>query len=539
MHDERSAIPELGPAFRCARDAMLLLNATTWQILAWNPAATALLGYDAAAATSLTLTALISPDCWARDGLTDWLLASAGDAALVAPLDLPLLRRDGQERRVELTFSPLADPTANRPLLLAVARDVTARIRAESALRADAESFATLFGATAEGITIAHDGILLAVNAALATMMRCAPADLVGRRIADLTPPEYQHQVLGAIRSGDQRPYETGVLRPDGSVFFAELIGRNIRYEGRDARLTTFRDITERKAAEAALRASEARFRALAEASFEAIVISEAGAIREVNPAFTALFGYTVEEALTMQALDIIAPESLDMVLAHFRSDGNQPYEALGLRCDGCRFSMEVRGRTAILDGRAVRIAAIRDIGERKRYEAELARRAIHDPLTDLPNRAHLLEWLGTALASGPVGVLFVDLDSFKAVNDRLGHAAGDRLLVRVARLLQSCVRPGDLVARLGGDEFVVALPGVADPRAATAVARRILAGFATPGTLAESGVGVGVSIGIALGATEPPDGLLRRADEALYAAKNTGKGRHAIWTPALIPAAS
>ena len=168
----------------------------------------------------------------------------------------------------------------------------------------------------------------------------------------------------------------------------------------------------------------------------------------------------------------------------------------------------------------------------------QLAHRAIHDPLTDLPNRAHLLEWLGDALAHGPVGVLFVDLDSFKAVNDRLGHAGGADSSSASPGCCKAASAPATSWPASAATNSSSPSPA-SPPNAPRPPSPGASWPVATPGTLAESGVGVGVSIGIALGAAEPPKGVLRRADEALYAAKNTGKGRYTIWSPALISAAS
>jgi len=160
---------------------------------------------------------------------------------------------------------------------------------------------------------------------------------------------------------------------------------------------------------------------------------------------------------------------------------------------------------------------------------------ALHDPLTGLPNRALLLDRLRQALAratrSGAnAAVLFCDLDTFKTVNDSLGHAAGDELLVGVARRLIAWVRPGDTAARFGGDEFVVLLEGIGDEDI-EAAAQRILDAFNEPFAVGDREVSVTASIGIAMGSNES-DELLRNADLALYRAKSKGKGRYELFAP-------
>jgi diguanylate cyclase (GGDEF)-like protein len=129
-------------------------------------------------------------------------------------------------------------------------------------------------------------------------------------------------------------------------------------------------------------------------------------------------------------------------------------------------------------------------------------------------------------LAGHPIGMLFIDLDDFKRVNDGLGHDAGDELLVAVAHRLQACVRPEDTVARLGGDEFAILLDRAEAPEGAAAAARRILEGLQTPFTLRGNHVPVSASVGVALGAESDLDDLLREADIAMYMAKAHGKAR-------------
>ncbi len=170
---------------------------------------------------------------------------------------------------------------------------------------------------------------------------------------------------------------------------------------------------------------------------------------------------------------------------------------------------------------RAVRFAI-----ERGRSEQQLAHRALHDALTGLPNRMLFIDRLTYALAQSErqesfVGIFFLDLDGFKAVNDRLGHLAGDALLRDMAGRLLSWVRPGDTVSRFGGDEFTVLVREVGGPEEAADIAERLTEAVRSPAGLEGEEVSLTPSIGIALGESgERPEGLLERADKAMYAAK-------------------
>jgi diguanylate cyclase (GGDEF)-like protein len=181
----------------------------------------------------------------------------------------------------------------------------------------------------------------------------------------------------------------------------------------------------------------------------------------------------------------------------------------------------------------------------RARLQAEaiaeqFTRDALHDPLTKLPNRSLLLDRLGLALSrAGRLGslvaVLFLDLDGFKAVNDSLGHAAGDELLIQVAERVRGCLRPADTVARLGGDEFGILLEDASDTTGTHAVADRILDAVRAPMTIQGKELVTGASIGVVLGASDEGAGdLLRKADLAMYVAKAGGKDRHVTFEPAM-----
>ncbi|HZU76896.1 MAG TPA: GGDEF domain-containing protein, partial [Dehalococcoidia bacterium] len=182
-----------------------------------------------------------------------------------------------------------------------------------------------------------------------------------------------------------------------------------------------------------------------------------------------------------------------------------------------------------------------RDVTMRAREQERVVHLAFHDALTGLPNRALLLDRLAQTLArqvrgGGNVAVMYLDLDHFKQVNDTLGHAAGDALLIEVATRLQSCVRPGDTVARLGGDEFALILEDVDDADPAVSTAERLLERLSEPVPLEGTSVHVGTSIGIALSerGESAPESLLRQADTALYRAKAAGRGCYRIYDPSM-----
>ncbi|ATC25982.1 EAL domain-containing protein [Caulobacter vibrioides] len=193
-------------------------------------------------------------------------------------------------------------------------------------------------------------------------------------------------------------------------------------------------------------------------------------------------------------------------------------------------------------EGRAEYLLGVsEDIAERKRAEAQIARLAHYDPLTDLPNRVLFQKSLGEALArrsrkGDALAVHFVDLDRFKTVNDTLGHPLGDALLKIAAERLRGCVREGDTVARLGGDEFAIVQTGLDDSNGATRLAARIVEAMAAPFDLQGHHVVIGASVGVSLAPTDGDDAdeLLKKADMALYRAKADGRGAYHFFERAM-----
>jgi diguanylate cyclase (GGDEF)-like protein/PAS domain S-box-containing protein len=276
------------------------------------------------------------------------------------------------------------------------------------------------------------------------------------------------------------------------------------------------------------LRRSEQRARAVIEAAAEAIVlVGDDGRVRSANSAARRLFGAELEGARLADHLPGADPH------------GTPGGERAILRPGGERVPVLVSTSTLDLGGERVSVVVCRDISDRKALEDRLTHQALHDPLTGLWNRAGLLRHLAERAAGGePVGLVYVDLDRFKLINDGHGHLVGDEVLVEAANRLVGSVRPGDPVTRLGGDEFVVAvsLPAAANPQEPAqlvALAERLMAELAAPVHTTIGPIRVTSSAGVAVDreGLEPLE-LLRRADLALYQAKTEHRGQCRIYDP-------
>jgi diguanylate cyclase (GGDEF)-like protein/PAS domain S-box-containing protein len=292
---------------------------------------------------------------------------------------------------------------------------------------------------------------------------------------------------------------------------------------------------------------SEAHHRAVVENAAEGILtIGLDGAIGSFNAAAEAMFGWTATEIIGMPVATLVPAElhaPLGDFLAVYRSSGpsaaqRNEVEVTGVRRDGTLFPMMVSTSAITVDGFQPTISGItRDLSDQKRFEAQLAHQGLHDPLTGLPNRVMLTDRLEQALArvrrnDRMFGVLFVDLDRFKAVNDTLGHKVGDQLLVEAGVRIRSAVRETDTVARLGGDEFVVLCEDIEGVHHATDFAGRIIAALQAPFHLGDDDTNVSASIGIALSADGivSADAILANADIAMYRAKDNGRSRYELF---------
>lgn len=249
------------------------------------------------------------------------------------------------------------------------------------------------------------------------------------------------------------------------------------------------------------------------------------GAILNVNPACEAILGYRADEVVGRDRAELIAPGHRPPgrpVQEAFENGSSRLLELPFVHRDGHHVWLELDLQADRDEGLVYAIG--RDVSARRRHEDDLRHRADHDALTGAANRGRLVAHLDRGLRrERGLALLFVDLDGFKGVNDAHGHGAGDRVLVEVADRLRRVAGPDDLVARLAGDEFCVL---VDDPVAAEGAARRVAVVLAEPFAVADGGVGLTASVGVAVGGPgDTPAGVLERADRAMYTQKRARRG--------------
>lgn len=355
----------------------------------------------------------------------------------------------------------------------------------------------------------------------------------------DMVHPEDRELWLAHAKSpnhrGESAPIEIRIQTPDGETrWIHHQCQRVVDEQGRDLGVRgSHSDITARKQSETRLRLAGTVF----DSAREAILVTDADRrLVAVNPAFTRMTGYTEDEVLGQDPRLLqsgrVPPERYAEMWHGLEQQGAWQGEFANRRKDGSYFHA-LAAISAVRDerGRLTHYVGIEsDITAMKEAEDRIQHLAYHDPLTGLANRALLMERASLALAMAQrrreeAAVLFLDLDRFKEVNDTLGHAAGDALLVEAARRLASLIRETDTVSRLGGDEFILLLIGVGQ-EGAQEVSEKVLTVMREPFSVEGRALALSTSIGIAL---YPRDGgdmgdLLKNADIALYRAKQDGR---------------
>lgn len=373
---------------------------------------------------------------------------------------------------------------------------------------------------------------VLAANEEAVRLYRCSLDELIGMPLAELYSDESAHLLTEELgHDHSRRPWRDAVhRRRDGSEFPVEVAWTSEDIADDRIYIAYVRDITTRMLAEDEFRLKSEIF----DAMLDAIIVHDlSGRLVQANRAAAVHAGTGYAAFQRIEPWGWISEPMRPQVLEQMRrvlECRSLIFDSEGLRADGTRYPTEVHARLIEREEGHLLVSVIRDITERRRAEETVRYLAFHDPLTGLANRARFLEDLNRGIADarrhGDVLVVaYLDLDMFKPVNDSLGHAAGDQVLVEIAQRLSSRVRSTDTVARMGGDEFAVVLPRVRDIDAMDATAIKLASAVAEPSTIQGVDVSVTASIGLAAfdPASDDADSLLAKADGAMYEARSRG----------------
>ncbi|MEO8456722.1 MAG: EAL domain-containing protein [Chloroflexota bacterium] len=458
----------------------------------------------------------------------------------------------------EYRLAPERDEQGRVTGVICIATDMTQRKRAEDALRESERALATLLH-NLPGfayrtrldwtLEFVSDGIFDVTGYTAADLMAgkshasdfINPDEIVriNQVLADAIDHRQPYAMEYQIKSADG---ETKWVWDQGQPILAEDSGEVVALEG------YISDVTERKNAEALRDESEMRLRDLFENARDALFSYDlkSGRVLTGNTRAVEITGYTRDEFLKTSVYQLVPVEwhtvGAEAIKRTYAGDST-PYELEITAKDGSRVPLEITCRILPDETGAPRIvqAIARDVSERKQAEEMIRRLAYHDALTDLPNRALFEDRLQLALAQArrtneSLAVMFLDLDSFKVVNDTLGHGAGDKLLQAVGRDLATLVREGDTVARVGGDEFTLLLTGINSPQDAIDVASRILDSLRQTRMINSTEFRTTGSIGITTYPADGDDGetLLRNADTAMYRAKERGRDMYQMYTASM-----
>jgi len=401
------------------------------------------------------------------------------------------------------------------------------------------------------------DGGVMEANRMLAGILGYGSAEELKAAVTHMHqvyahPEERAHLVELALRDGAFNHYETQVHSRDGRLKWVSASVRLIRDEtGKPLHFTgSVLDIDQRHEMQQALLRSESKYRTLVEHSQVGVFIMQGDQYTYANQAFAAMLGREETGLLGVSFRQIMAPEAL---LGSERRDRDRlaglpvapDFETCLMHLDGRRVHARVSIGPVSLDGVEHMTGTVLDITRQREAEERLRFHATHDPLTGLPNRMLFNQRLAEAMMQTSQGsdrrrrsyaVLFLDLDGFKWVNDSLGHGAGDRLLVEIARRLEDSLLEHVLIARYGGDEFTLLPDGDCDHDRAVDTARRVLKLFEQPFEIAGQQVFSAASLGIVIGTADyqSPDQVLRDADTAMYRAKAAGKSGFVIFDEAM-----
>ena len=535
-------------------DAVLLLE-PDGTIVWGNPLAEATFGLSFDEAVGRNGLEFVHPDDMQMAVLS---LASMEGKQMGSLLELRMHMADGSWRLMELRGATAGDH------LLVSLRDLTERRRWQL-MEDDSARYSTLLQNSATIMFVLEpDGVVRRSSGGLSRLLGQSQDWLEDQPFAQLVDPDDRDRleaVLSRMRTHDtgDQTVDLRLLRSDGaSTPFAMTFTSMLADRVVNAIVATGHDVSDRVRTERELRAANSAFAATLEATTDGIiVVDDQFGLMHYNRRFLEIWNIPagfIERREYDRVMDTILDQVADResflegIAERFATGGEVTHDVI--ECADGRV-LERSSFPQVIDGTLVgRVLSFRDITEQVRVRDELTHQAFHDTLTGLANQALFRDRVSQSIArlgrhGTQMAVMFIDLDDFKAVNDHLGHAAGDHLLISVAERITSCLRPGDTAARIGGDEFAVLVDDLSNAEDATRVGERILAALAAPVPIgprneATSHLSPAASIGIAFGAVGlGVEDILRDADLAMYSAKAAGKGCYRVFSEHMYAAAA
>ena len=465
-------------------------------------------------------------------------------------LDSVWVRTDGTEVHGEITAT--STEFEGRPAIQLVVRDLTELVAARAALAASEARFRSLVQNSSDPIVVLDESLRVTyASPAMTDLLGFSPdgtTALDGSRVH----PDDRERVVNELavclgQPGGQARAEYRLRHADGTWRYVEAVATNLLTEPTvSGVILNLHDATERVEADQVRQAAESRFEiGFEQAAIGAVISDLRGHPIRVNPAMCTLLGRPADQLVGRRWTEYTyrGEVPLGQAVSTRVADGYDTFEdeRRYVRPDGT--IVWASAHVSLVRDESGEpqyfFAQFQDITRRKQMEQELAHQALHDSLTGLPNRALLTDRLIQGLAGSrrrgaQLGVMFLDLDHFKVINDSLGHSCGDELLRYAAQQIAGAIRPGDTVARFGGDEFVVVCDDIST-REAQEIAGRILSALSQPCMVGDQEMTITASIGVAVAANhDTPEHLLRDADTAMYRAKDRGRGRVELFNDAM-----